>query len=381
MNRLEALSQTFQAIYGHPPAGVWAAPGRVNLIGEHTDYNHGYVMPFALGQQTLVACSARTDGRWSAYSSLTGQAATFTAEELIPGMTGWQTYVAGIVWALRQAGYDIGGAEFAVDSSVPVGAGLSSSAALECAVLTALVELYDVELGGMQQALLARQCENEFARAPTGVMDQAASILCERDHALFLDCKTLDFERVPLRLAATGWELLVLDTNTPHEHVGGAYADRRRACEAAAQTLGISTLRDVDDVDTALTRLTGPVLRRRVRHVVTENRRVLQAREVLAADRIDELGPILDASHRSMRDDFEITVPTVDLAAETARDAGAAGARMTGGGFGGCVIALVASGAATEIFARVEQAFAGAGFDAPQRYPAQPSQGARRLSG
>ncbi len=380
MDRLD-LSQTFARVYGYAPTGVWAAPGRVNLIGEHTDYNQGYVMPFALGQQTFVACSARTDSRWSAYSIYSGQAVTFTPDDLIPGMTGWQSYVAGIVWALRRAGHHIGGADFAIDSAVPVGAGLSSSAALECAVLTALVDLYGIELSGMQRSLLARQCENDFVGAPTGVMDQAASILCEREHALFLDCRTLDFEPVPLRLSATGWELLVLDTNTPHAHVGGAYADRRRACEQAAQALGVAALRDIDDLDAALAPLTDPVLRRRVRHVVTENRRVLEARRVLAANRIDDLGPILDDSHRSMRDDFEITVPTVDLAAETVRDAGAAGARMTGGGFGGCVIALVEEGAAADVFARVQEAFAAAGFDAPQRYAAQPSDGARRLTG
>lgn len=375
----DSLSRTFQGTYGSPPAGVWAAPGRVNLIGEHTDYNQGYVMPFALGQQTLVAATRRDDERWSVYSTQADRPATFAPPDLIPGMTGWQAYVAGVVWAMREAGHAVGGADLAVDSTVPVGAGLSSSAALECGVLTALADLYDLDLAGMDAALLARRCENEFVGAPTGVMDQAASILGRSEHALFLDCQTLDFSQVPLRLEAADSELLVLDTNTPHEHVDGAYADRRQSCEDAAHRLGVASLREVDDLDAALKQLNDPVLRRRVRHVVTENERVLAARDVLADDDLADLGPMLDASHRSMRDDFEITVPTVDLAVETVRSAGAAGARMTGGGFGGCIIALVERGAAAHIFDRVVQAFAAAGFAPPRRYPAQPSAGARRL--
>lgn len=380
MDANDSLIQTFRNTYDTSPAGVWAAPGRVNLIGEHTDYNQGYVMPFALAQQTLVAAGKRDDGRWSVYSTEVDRRSTFTAADLVPGMTGWQAYVAGVVWALREAGYPVGGADLSVESTVPVGAGLSSSAALECSVLTALTDLYDLDLSGMDAALLARRCENEFVGAPTGVMDQAASILSREDHGLFLDCQTLDFSQVPLRLGAAGAELLVLDTNTPHEHVDGAYADRRASCDEAARRLAVSSLREVGDLDAALAQLDDPVLRRRVRHVVTENERVLAARDVLAQDRVDDLGPLLDASHRSMRDDFEITVPTVDLAVETARNAGASGARMTGGGFGGCIIALVARGAAETIFDRVAQAFAAAGFAPPRRYPAYPSAGARRIT-
>ncbi|GAB3928549.1 galactokinase [Microlunatus endophyticus] len=375
-------------LFGRLPAGVWAAPGRVNLIGEHTDYNDGFVMPFALAEQTLVAASPTADEHWTVHSSTIGDGETvsFGPDELVPGMAGWQAYVAGIVWALREAGHAVGGAELMISSTVPVGAGLSSSAALECAVLTALIDLYGLEIEPLDRAILARRCENEFVGAPTGLMDQAASTLCTGDHALFFDCRDYAHEQVPLELAAAGLELLVLDTRTPHAHVDGEYAARRRSCEEAAGILGVPALRDVDDLDAALQKLTDDTMRRRVRHVVTENERVLLARTVLSdgsrtpAERFAAVAPLLDASHASMRDDFEITVPTVDLAVETARRAGALGARMTGGGFGGCIIALVPAGTADSVAAAVATAFADAGFGAPAHFLGVPSDGARRLA-
>jgi galactokinase len=375
-------------LFGHQPAGVWAAPGRVNLIGEHTDYNDGFVMPFALAEQTLVAASPTADERWTVHSSTIGDGETvsFGPSELVPGMPGWQAYVAGIVWALREAGHAVGGAELTISSTVPVGAGLSSSAALECAVLTALIDLYGLEIEPLDRAILARRCENEFVGAPTGLMDQAASTLCTGEHALFFDCRDYAHQQVPLELAAAGLELLVLDTRTPHAHVDGEYAARRRSCEEAAAILGVPALRDVDDLDAALQKLTDDTMHRRVRHVVTENERVLQARTILSdgsrtpAERFAAVAPLLDASHTSMRDDFEITVPTVDLAVETARRAGALGARMTGGGFGGCIIALVPAGTADRVAAAVAAAFAEAGFGAPAHFLGVPSDGARRLA-
>ena len=248
---------------------------------------------------------------------------------------------AGVVWALEQAGHAVGGADLVLASDVPVGAGLSSSAALECAVLTALADLNSLDIGLLDRARLAQRCENEFVGAPTGLMDQAASILCTADHALFFDCRSYDAEQVALDLSGAGLELLVLDTKTPHALVDSEYAARRASCEEACRILGLAALRDVDDLDAALRRLADPVMRRRVRHVVTENDRVWQAAEALGAGQIRALAPLLDASHASMRDDFEITVPQVDLAVEVARAGGALGARMTGGGFGGCIIALV----------------------------------------
>jgi len=264
-------------------------------------------------------------------------------------------------------------------SDVPEGAGLSSSAALECAVLTALADLNDLEIAGLDRAKLARRSENVFVGAPTGLMDQAASTLCTVGHALFFDCRTDAAEQVLLDTAGDGLEILVLDTKTPHALVDSEYAARRASCEEAARLLGVPALRDVSDLGTALDQLADPVLRRRVRHVVTENARVLTAVDVLRAGRIADLAPLLDASHESMRDDFEITVPQVDLAVQTARTSGALGARMTGGGFGGCIIALVAAGESERIGREIAHSFAAAGYGPPQYFTAIPSAGAQRL--
>jgi galactokinase len=377
----DVVTAAFADRLGHPPVGVWAAPGRVNLIGEHTDYNDGFVMPFALAQAVTVAAAPRDDDRWTVTSLGAGgdvRTAEFARSDLVPGMDGWQAYVAGVVWALAEAGHPVSGADLVLTSDVPIGAGLSSSAALECAVLAALADLDGLEIEPLERAKLARRCENEYVGAPTGLMDQAASTLCTADHALFFDCRTFEAVQVTLHLGAAGLELLVLDTNTPHSHVDGEYADRRRTCDEAASILGVPALRDVTDLETALAALPDETMRRRVRHVVTENARVQAAAEVLQAGRVRELAPLLDASHTSMRDDFEITAPTVDLAVETARAAGALGARMTGGGFGGCIIALVPTGRADAVAAAIADAFADAGYRAPQHFVSLPSQGAHR---
>ncbi len=380
-SRADAVATSFEQLVGASPSGVWAAPGRANLIGEHTDYNDGFVMPFALDQRITVAGSNRKDDTWSVTSLDNDDTQTFTRDDLRPGMDGWQAYVAGVVWALLEDGHDVRPAQLVLSSDVPLGAGLSSSAALECATLTVLAELGELEIEPMMRARLARKAENEFVGAPTGLMDQAASTLCESDHALFLDCRSFQTRQVPIDLGAAGLEILVLDTKTPHALVDSEYATRRKSCEAAAAILGVAALRDVDttDLGDALSRLDDEVMRRRVRHVVTENARVLQAVEVLDQGRIADLAPLLDASHASMRDDFEITVPTVDLAVEIAREAGALGARMTGGGFGGCIVALVPTGTSDAVAERIAAAFADAGYGAPAHFIGIPSAGARRV--
>jgi galactokinase len=356
---------------------TWLAPGRLNLIGEHTDYNDGFVLPLALPYATRATVARRDDGRLAMRSAQQG-AAEATVAQLAPGaVDGWAAYVAGVVWALREDGHDVaGGFDVAVDGDVPDGAGLSSSAALECSVAAGLAELLELDLDRTRLARLAQRAENEFVGVPSGVMDQMASMLCTDAHVLFLDCRSLATEQVPLDLAAAGLAILGVDSRAPHQLTDGAYADRRRACERAARTLGVPALRDATEAD--LARLDGEQLRR-ARHVVTEDARVLATVEALHAGRIAEIGPLLSASHASMRDDFEITVPRIDLIAATAQEAGALGARMTGGGFGGCVLALAAEDRVDAIRAAITAAYDGAGYGQPGFFPALPSAGARRI--
>ncbi|HYN93569.1 MAG TPA: galactokinase [Pilimelia sp.] len=381
-------------VYGGEAHGLWAAPGRVNLIGEHTDYNDGFVLPFALPQRTVVAASTATPaggaaghgGAWSVWSEQTGERVDFTADELAPGrVTGWGAYVAGVVWALREAGHDVPPARLAIVSDVPLGAGLSSSAALESAALTALLDLGGLAVPVDDRPRLAQRAENEFVGMPSGIMDQSASIRCREGHALFLDCRSLAVEHIPFDAGAAGLAVLVIDTRAPHAHVGGEYAARRKSCEAGAVALGVPALRDVTPADlpaalATLADLDGGVVARRVRHVVTEDQRVLDTIERLGAGAPREIGPLLTASHASMRDDFEITVPQVDVAVAAALAAGAHGARMTGGGFGGCVLALVDADAAEATAAAVAEAFAERGFAPPAPFTATPAAGATRLS-
>ncbi|MFZ0529012.1 MAG: galactokinase, partial [Propionicimonas sp.] len=338
----QQATDAFVALTGSDPSGVWAAPGRINLIGEHTDYNDGFVLPFALPHAAYVAAAPRTDGRWRFRSVDLDDTVEIGGDELVPGTPGWASYLAGVIWALQQAGHHVGGADLVLTSDVPLGAGLSSSAAIECAALAALADLNDLTIEPMERAKLARVAENAYVGAPTGLMDQAASTLCVADHALFLDCRTLQTRQVPLAVTQAGLEILVIDTRTRHSHVSGEYADRRASCEQACELLGVPALRDVEDLDAALARLP-ELIGRRVRHVVTEDQRVRDSVAALDAGDYPHLGALMTASHASMRDDYEITERSVDLAVATALAEGALGARMTGGGFGGCVLALVAS--------------------------------------
>jgi galactokinase len=361
--------------------GVWAAPGRVNLIGEHTDYNDGYVLPFALPLRTYASVSTVDSPHWMVSSAQEPGVIAFDSDQLRPGsVEGWAGYVAGVVWALREAGYDVPGARIALRSEVPVGSGLSSSAALECSVLTALCELGDLDLPVTDRPKLAQRAENRYVGVPSGIMDQSASTLCREGHALFLDCRSLATEHIPFDLTGAGLAVLVIDTRAPHRHTDGEYAVRRRTCEEAAALLGVPALRDVTDLSDALSRLPDEVTRKRVRHIVTENQRVLDTVELLRAGRAAEIGPLMTASHASMRDDYEITVPEVDTAVEAALAAGAYGARMTGGGFGGCVLALIDVPAADAVTDAVTKAFADKGFTPPTGFLAVPSGGATRIS-
>ncbi|MEU9027295.1 galactokinase [Streptomyces sp. NPDC048383] len=384
MNR---AAQGFQDLYGSPPEGVWAAPGRVNLIGEHTDYNDGFALPFALPQRTEVAAARRTDRELRLHSAdVPSGVVTLDLTDLTPGGTprgpaGWTAYPAGVAWALLEAGLPVGGADLYVRSDVPTGAGLSSSAALEVATAMALTELYGIPLPGAELATLARRAENAYVGVPCGVMDQMASACSSAGHALHLDTRTLEQRHIPFDCAASGLRLLVIDTRVKHDLADGAYAARRSSCHRAAAALGLPALRDLAyaDLPEALSRLTDPIGRRRVRHIVTENERVLRVEAELRAGRLRAAGPLLTEGHASLRDDYEVSCPELDLAVATANAAGAYGARMTGGGFGGSALALIDAEAEAEVTRAVEGAFAAAGFTAPHVTRAVPAAGAARI--
>ncbi len=358
---------------------AWRAPGRVNLIGEHTDYNEGFVLPFALAQGVTVRGAARSDGVLDARSAQApGWPLSARVADLEPGtVTGWGAYAAGVAWALREAGHEVGGASLDIDSDLPQGAGLSSSAALECAVGLALCDLYGLDVPRQELARIAQRAENDFVGMPCGIMDQSAALLCTAGHALLLDCRSGLSAQVPLKL--DGLTLLVIDTLAEHKLVEGEYAARRRACEEAAAALGVPALRDVTDLPGALDRLNDDVLRRRVRHIVTENHRVEATVGMLRAGAVPEIGALLTASHLSLRDQFEISWPEADVAVEVATRAGARGGRMIGGGFGGSAIALVPDDRLAAVREEVAAAYAARGWAEPAFLEAAPSDGARRL--
>ncbi|MFC5880169.1 galactokinase [Streptomyces virginiae] len=377
-----AVRREFERIHGRAPDGIWAAPGRVNLIGEHTDYNDGFALPMALPQTTVLAAGRREDGLLRLHSAQgDGRITELAVADLAPGpVSGWARYPAGVVWALRERGLPVGGADVHLDSTVPRGAGLSSSAALECAVAVAYDELYALRLSRPELARVAQYAENAFAGVPCGVMDQMASVCCAEGSALHLDSRSLDVRQVPFDLTGHGLRLLVIDTRVAHDLADGAYAELRAGCERAAGLLGLTALRDLSEAELpgVLTQLPED-LAPLVRHVVTENARVGRAVERLAAGEPESLGPLLTAGHASLRDDYRVSCPETDLAVEAAVAAGALGARMTGGGFGGSVIALVPSAAAASAAPSVTDAIAVAGFVTPAVLEAVPSAGARRV--
>ncbi|MER5200205.1 galactokinase [Streptomyces sp. NPDC002755] len=381
----QEVREGFVRLYGTEPEGVWAAPGRVNLIGEHTDYNDGFVMPFALPHIAVAAVSRRTDGVLRLHSAdLDSGVAELRLDDLAPESDGsWTAYPAGVVWALREAGHRVTGADVHLSSTVPSGAGLSSSAALEVVVALALNDLYDLGLQGWQLARLCQRAENVYVGAPTGIMDQTASACCEAGHALFLDTRDLSQKQIPLDLAAEGLRLLVVDTQVTHAHSGGEYGKRRAGCEKGAALLGVDALRDIAyaDLDAALARLGDEEeVRRLVRHVVTEDQRVEQVVALLESGGDSRaVGPILTAGHASLRDDFRVSCPELDLVVDTALAHGALGARMTGGGFGGSAIVLAEAADVETLTKGVEEAFAAAGYKAPRVFEAVPAAGARRL--
>lgn len=436
--RAERLTHRFTEFFGHAPHGVWRAPGRVNLIGEHTDYNDGFVLPFAIDRAAMVAVRLKqpSDTRTgtadlaSTYAPGGGDysRASFTVSELTPGsVDGWGAYPAGVVYVLAGlGGAEVPGFELLLDSTVPVGAGLSSSHAVEVATIVALNDLLGLGLSHPDLARLTQRAENEFVGAPTGIMDQSASLMGRAGGALFLDCRTLESEIVPLPLAEHGLSVLVIDTKVAHSHTDGGYAARRTSCERAAATLGVTSLRDIpigDDAAPATIAATGTVpdsapntaadaapatgtvpgaapnrgtLRtdlpaqdpldvlddetaRRVRHVLSENARVLETVQRLRKGDLSGVGELMTASHVSLRDDYEVSCLELDLAVDAALDAGAIGARMTGGGFGGSAIALVHESQLDQVRDAVLRTFADHELQSPDTFTVLPADGAQRI--
>ncbi|THA70606.1 galactokinase [Streptomyces sp. A0958] len=381
------LTASFTELYGSAPEGIWAAPGRVNLIGEYTDFNDGFVMPLALPHTARAAVSGRTDGELRLHSTdVPGGVVRLRVDELAPHEGhGWAAYPAGVVWALREAGHPVTGADIQLTSTVPTGAGLSSSAALEVVTGLALNDLFGLGLGHAELAVLAQRAENAFVGVPCGVMDQMASACCTEGHALHLDTRDLAQRQVPFDLAAHGLRLLVVDTRVKHALGDGAYAERRAGCEEGARLLGIRTLRELpyEELGAALDRLAeagaDESVVRYVRHVVGDNQRVEQVIALLDAGDVRAAGPVLTAGHISLRDDLRVSCVELDLVVETANAAGALGARMTGGGFGGSAIVLVEEAQADMVAKSVLEAFTSAGYGTPGVFPAVPSAGARRL--
>jgi galactokinase len=348
----------------------YGAPGRINLIGEHTDYNLGFALPIALPQRTVVT-----------FTSDRGDAITVSSDRAdgtvriplgtAPGdLDGWASYVAGVMWALRRAGHPVPGGAMSITSDVEMGSGLSSSAALECAALGAITAVAGISIDRKEQARLAQRAENEYVGAPTGLLDQLSALFGRPSTALLIDFRDVTVEPVAFDPDACGVALVLIDSRARHRHADGEYAARRASCERAAARLEVSSLREVQDRGLSvlaldLARVTDPIDTRRARHVLTENQRVLDFVAALRDSDLSAAGQVMNASHASMRDDFEITTEHIDLIADTAVRSGALGARMTGGGFGGCVIALVPTDRAEMVGEAVRRTVSDAGFDEP----------------
>ena len=361
----ERAARAYAERFGQPPEIVASAPGRVNLIGEHTDYNGGFVLPYAIERRVAVAAS-RGDG--GLLSTDFGELRGLTTER--EGV--WADYPRGVLWALREAGYDVPGFRAAFAGDVPRGASLSSSAAIEAATALALDALFGLGVDRKELAVLCRRAENEFVGVESGIMDQYASLLCKEGSALFVDCRSLEAEEVPLDVRAAGLSLLVCDTRVERGLGETGYNERRRQCAAAASTLGVRELRDAEESD--LEKLSGDELRR-ARHIISENGRVLRAVEALRKENFAELGGLMYASHASLRDDFEISTPELDAFVETAGENGSWGARLTGGGFGGCAIALLPAPETEALKSSIRRKFDDERFTEPAFYDFQPSPG------
>jgi galactokinase len=376
---MSSIEEKFLETFGEEPDLVAAAPGRVNLIGEHIDYSEGFVLPFAIKDRTLVAARKRDDSTVRiASAQRRSKIVTVDISEVRPGLKGeWERYALGVLWSMGVKS----GVDLLIDGHVPLGAGLSSSAALECSVATAMNHLFDMGFNLEELARLTQKAENQYVGVPCGIMDQSVSLMASRGFALLLDCRDLSTRNIPFDVASHGLELLVIDTQAHHALTDGGYAERRASCEAVAAKLSVKSMRELTmaQLDSARATLSETEYIR-ARHAITEMKRVLDCVDALGSGDFVKVGQLINESHRSLRDDYTVSCPELDTAVEASLAAGALGSRMVGGGFGGSAIALIEAAKTSQTISAIEKAFADKKFKAPRFFTSLPSQGAELLS-
>jgi galactokinase len=372
---MASIARSFEEIYGRKPEVIAEAPGRVNLIGEHIDYSEGFVLPFAIADRAYAAIAARPDGLVRIASHQRKEKIfSIDISDVKPGSKGdWEKYVLGVLWSLGITK----GVDILVDGSVPSGAGLSSSAALECSVAVGLNALFSLEMSKQDLARATQKAENDYVGMPCGIMDQSVSLMGQAGAALLLDCRDLTTESIPFDVGSAGLELLIIDTQAHHALVDGGYAERRAACESVAGKLSIPSMRHLtlEVLETNREKLTATEFIR-ARHAVTEIARVLEAVTALRASDFAKLGKLINASHASLRDDYAVSCPELDVAVAASVAAGAMGSRMVGGGFGGSAIALIKASDVQKTKDAVLAAFEAKGFKKPRFFTSLPSAGA-----
>jgi len=376
---MSQIEKKFLETFGEEPDLVAAAPGRVNLIGEHIDYSDGFVLPFAIKDRTLVAARKRNDSTVRiASAQRRNKIVTVDISKVKPGLKGeWERYALGVLWALGVKE----GVDLLIDGHVPLGAGLSSSAALECSVATAMNHLFDLGFNLEELARLTQKAENQYVGVPCGIMDQSVSLMATQGSALLLDCRDLSTKNIPFDVASSSLELLIIDTQAHHALTDGGYAERRASCESVVAKLGITSLRELtmEQLENSRGSLTETEFVR-ARHAVTEMKRVLDCVQALSDSNFAQVGELINQSHVSLRDDYTVSCPELDTAVDAALAAGALGSRMVGGGFGGSAIALIQASKTTETIKAIEKAFSSKGFKAPRFFTSLPSQGAELIS-
>lgn len=376
---MSGIEKKFLETFGEEPDLVAAAPGRVNLIGEHIDYSDGFVLPFAIKDRTFVAVRKRDDSKVRiASAQRRSKVVTVDINQVKPGLKGeWERYALGVLWSMGVNQ----GVDLLIDGHVPLGAGLSSSAALECSVATAMNHLFDMGYNLEELARLTQKAENKYVGVPCGIMDQSVSLMATQGSALLLDCRDLSTKNIPFDVASSGLELLIVDTQAHHALTDGGYAERRASCESAVAKLGITSLRELtmEQLEASRSLLTETEFVR-ARHAVTEMQRVLDCVDALGNSDFEEVGRLINQSHASLRDDYTVSCPELDTTVDAAISAGALGSRMVGGGFGGSAIALIQAAKTRETIKAIERAFTSKGFKAPRFFNSLPSQGAELLS-